>query len=391
MQQRFTRSRTVGAVAAVAIALTLAGCTGGGASPGGSSASSSGGGGAGVAAAKAVVDKYSKVDTTFTAPGDPIKDVSSLSGKQVMYIPANGVVPYFAVSYNGIKSALSSVGVKTTECDAKANPSDTASCLNQAVSEKDAAVVIDSLPPVIAQQAFEAVENAGIPVLLLSQSVPDGSKSTVQATGQSYVQLLQIAADVITADSNGKATTLGVGVNDSPITVAWLTQGAAPEFKKNCPGCAFSTVYTKTTDLQQLPSLVSAALLKSPSTNYLLPEFGAVLDGSIQGAQNASRTDVKVVSTTGGLDDMQRLKAGTELADVGFDLTAQGWYASDTLIRLMLKLPVDTAKSAAVFVPRVFTKASVQSLDISSAGQANSSWYGGTGYQDKLKALWGVN
>jgi ribose transport system substrate-binding protein len=376
------------ALTAIGVAATLAltGCASGTTSSGGSTTGTSG---ANIAAAKAVVTKYSKLDTTFVAPGAAISNVSSLAGKKVMFIPANGVVPYFDVSLNGIKSALAAAKITAIEYDAKANPSDAASCLNQVISQGYSAVIIDSLPPVIAEQAFEAVEKAGIPILLLSQSVPAGSRSNVQATGANYVQLLTIAADVITVDSKGTANTLGVAVNDSPITVQWVTQGAQPEFKANCPGCKFNVIYTKTTALQQLPSLVSAALLKTPATNYILPEFGAVLDGSIQGAQNASRTNVKIVSTTAGLDNVQRLKAGTELADVGFDLNAQGWYASDTLIRMMLKLPVDTSKT--VITPRIFTKATVAGLDLTQAGWENSSWYGGTGYQEKLKALWGVN
>lgn len=381
------RSLTVAVTAiGVAVALTLAGCSSSTTGSGGSTASS---GGTDVSAAKAVVTKYSTLDTTFVAPGPAIKGVASLAGKKVMFIPANGVVPYFDVSLNGIKNALATANITASECDAKANPSDAASCLGQAISQGYSGVIIDSLPPVIAEQAFEAVEKAGIPILLLSQGVPSGSSSNVQATGADYTNLLKIAADVITVDSGGKATTLAVAVNDSPITVQWVTQGAEPEFKANCPACKTRVIYTKTTDLQQLPSLVSAALLKTPATDYILPEFGAVLDGSIQGAQNASRTNVKIVSTTAGLDNMQRLKAGTELADVGFDLNAQGWYATDTLLRMMLKLPVDTSKT--VIRPRIFTKATLAGLSLTQAAWENSSWYGGTAYQGKLKALWGVN
>lgn len=370
----------------IALAIALAGCSAGNTPT--SSTSNSTDSSAGVAAAKASVAKYSQENTEFTAPGDPITGVSALNGKKVMYIPANGVVPYFGVSFKGVHDALESVGVTASVCDAKANPSDAASCLNQAVSQGYAGVIIDSLPPVIAQQAFNAVQDAGIPILLLSQSIPDGSKATVQATGADYVQLTALAADVIIADSNGSAKILGVGVNDSPITIDWMKKGAEPEVAKNCAQCTINTIYTKTTDLQQLPSLVSAALLKNPAINYILPEFGAVLDGSIQGAQNASRTDTKIVSTTGGLENLQRVAKGSEVADVGFDLIAQGWFASDTLIRQMLKLPVDTTKT--VITPRIFTKATVNGMDISQAGWENSSWYGGTGYQTKLKALWGA-
>ena len=116
--------------ALVSVALLAAAC---GSSSKHSSSTSSGGSSAGVAHASAVVASLSKPTTTFAPPGPPLKNVNSLKGKSVWYIPISLSAPVFAVGNTALHTALGKAGVTVHACSGEANPSATAACINQAV------------------------------------------------------------------------------------------------------------------------------------------------------------------------------------------------------------------------------------------------------------------
>ncbi|TML81645.1 MAG: hypothetical protein E6G07_04530, partial [Actinobacteria bacterium] len=136
----------------VAVALLAAGC--------GSSkkSSTSGGGGPGVAAAKEKVAALAKPTTSFPPPGPQLKNVKSLSGKTVWYIPITDKVEFFQAVTSGLRTALGKAGVQLKTCSGEANPSATAACVNQAVNARAGAVIVDAIPIAVAAQAFEAAK-----------------------------------------------------------------------------------------------------------------------------------------------------------------------------------------------------------------------------------------
>lgn len=376
---------------AVAAVLALAGCSqAAGTAPASSSASSSAssaGGDANVTAAQQQLDAHTAVPTDGFLPTAKISGLAALKGKTVVYIPAVAQIPIFQTSFKAYSSALAAAGITAKLCDGQSNPSAVAACLQQAINTDAGGVILDSLPPIIAQQAYDAVLKAKIPVLLVTTSRPADSPASVQLGGPDIVAATALAADVIIADSKGKANVLAIRVIDSPSTIQWMNDGALKEFKDRCPGCTVKVIETKSADLQNLPSKVSAALLAAPNVNYLFPQFSAEVDGALKGAADASRTDLTGLNTVTTTGDLQRVKSGQGLKySVGWDPVRESWVNTDLLLHLMTGQAVDASKYT---VPvRVFTKANVAGLSLTQAGWDSSAWYGGTAYQTSLKALW---
>jgi len=376
---------------AMGVALLAAGC-----GSSNKSSTSGGGGGPGVAAAKARVAELSKPTTAFPPPGPAIKNLKSLSGKTVWYIPITEKVEFFQAVTGGLKTALAKAGVKLRSCSGEANPSATAACVNQAVDARAGAIIVDAIPIAVAAQAFEAAKASNIPVLVTDQDPPPpGVPGAVKGIGDSKLaytlsalDLQKGVADWIIADSNGKANVLVSELTDSPSTQAWIEKGALGEFKTYCPGCKTTLSKINIASLQLVPSKTSSDLLRNQSTNYVLAEFDATLQPIQAGVQQAGFANkVKAVSSSGLLGPLQQIKSGRFLhADMGIDYAYQGWAIADEVFRMMLGQPPVEEK-----VPnRLFTRENVVSLKLTPAAEASGEWYGSTDFKSMFTKLWGL-
>src|SRR5436305_165325 len=169
MTKKRVKSGIVRGAALVSVALLAAAC---GSSSKHSNSTSSGGSSAGVAHASAVVASLSKPTTTFAPPGPPLKNVKSLKGKSVWYIPISLSAPVFAVGNTALHTALGKAGVTVHACSGEANPSATAACINQAVARGAAAIITDAVPVVPAANASASAESHHIPALIVNQQPP---------------------------------------------------------------------------------------------------------------------------------------------------------------------------------------------------------------------------
>jgi ribose transport system substrate-binding protein len=383
-----------GAVSAlVAAVLAVAGC---GSSS--SSKSSSGPAGPGVAAAQAKVAQLEQPTTSFPPPGPPLKNVRSLAGRTVWYIPITQKVEFFQAVSGALKTALGKAGVHLRTCSGEANPSATAACVSQAVASQAGAIIVDAIPIVVAANAFASAQSAGIPILVTDQlPPPPGLPGVVRGIGTdklayaplSTPQLLNGIADWIVADSKGHANVLVTELTDSPFTKVLIQQNALGEFRKYCPGCQTTISLGNIANPQLIPSATSSSLLSHPGVNYLLTEFDALVQLTHAGAQQAGFAQkVKGGSTTGLLSALQLIRSHNFLAaDVGEDYPYGGWAVADEVMRMMLHAPPVTEN-----VPiRLFTSANVGSLQLTPSAQASGAWYGGSGYTTMFTKLWGLS
>jgi ribose transport system substrate-binding protein len=384
-------SRFVAMFAAVAGAALLAAC--GSSSKNASSTTS--GSSPGVSRASAVVASLSRPATNFPAPGPPLKGVKSLKGKTVWYIPISLSVPVFAVGNSALHTALAKVGVSEHACSGEANPSATAACINQAVARGAGAIITDAVPVALAANAFSNAESHHIPVLIVNQLPPPrGVPGSVKGVGNdklAYALLQDSAlvgaeADWVIADSHGKANALVMPFTDSPSTLAYAARAEAI-FRRDCPGCTVAVQKVGLANATLIPSQTSAALLKHQGTQYVMPEFDAVLQPVGQGIQQTSSSQhPKVVTAGGDLPALQEIKAGRLALDAGEDFPYEGWADADEVMRMMLGMPVVTEH-----VPvRLFTAANVRSLRLTPAAQASGEWYGSSAYSTMFEHLWGV-
>jgi ribose transport system substrate-binding protein len=349
----------------------------------------------GVARASAVVASLSRPATSFPAPGPALKDVKALKGKTVWYIPISLSVPVFTIGNSALHTALAKVGVGEHACSGEANPSATAACINQAVARGASAIITDAVPVALAANAFANAEAHHIPVLIVNQLPPPrGVPGAVHGVGNDRLayallqdsSLVGAEADWVIADSHGKAHVLMMPFTDSPSTLAYAASAEAV-FRRDCPGCKVTVQKVGLANATLIPSQTSAALLKNPGIQYVVPEFDAVLQPVGAGIQQTSSAQhVKVVTAGGDLPALQEIKAGRVALDAGEDFPYAGWADADEVMRMMLGMPVVTEH-----VPvRLFTAANVGSLHLTPAAQASGEWYGSNAYTTMFEHLWGV-
>lgn len=386
------RCRTAATLTLAVTAAVLATACGSSSTSGtsGGSGSSS----AGLARARALVAKLSQPARTFPAPG-PAIDTRSLRGKSVWYIPIGLSVPVFAIGNSSLQAALAKVGITEHSCSGEANPSATAACINQAVARGAAGIITDAVPVALAANAFASAESHHIPVLIADQLPPSGGgPGSVSGFGNDKLAyspnqataLVTAEAEWTIADSNGKAKVLLMPYTDSPSTLAYAASTEAV-FRQDCPGCTVATQNIGLANASLVPSQTSSALLSHPDTQYVLPEFDALLQGVGQGIQQAGFTQkVKVATSGGDLPALQEIKAGRLSLDVGEDFPYEGWANADEIMRMMLGKPVVTERPPL----RMFTAGNIGSLSLTPAAQASGEWYGSSAYMTMFEHLWGV-
>lgn len=402
-QSRFTRSargRSAALACLAGAALVLTACSSSGSSSGGSAGTSAGSGASAssgssnadpVAAAKADVAKFSRTTSTYAAVKSLAGGASSLRGKTVWYIPIGSAVPILSAFGDGVQQAATAIGMKYKTCDGKFLPTTIAACLNQAATQGADAVITGYIDYQLVPTAFDNLVSKNIPVLIAGEKPSGGKTSSPKLafydTSASIDILQRLGANEIIADSGGTAKVLFVGVTDSP-----QTKGAAifakKYFAEHCPKCTFTEIDYNTASLNKVPSQVSSALISHPKTNYVFPALDAGAPGALNGIQTAGFSNkVKLVSTNGALDSVQRVKSGgVQIADIGFSPIYTGWQFTDGLLRMMKGgTPIETAG-----VVRAFTKTNVGDLTLTPAAYATNAWYGSDAYRQTFLTAWGA-
>lgn len=338
----------------------------------------------------ATLKKYEAPNAVpWTAPGPPLKGVSTFAGKTVWYIPIYQEAPIFGGGILGLKQSLAKLNMKLQVCDGQATPSGVSACVGQATNAGAVGIVADAVPYSFAATAFNAAIAAHIPLVFMNQPQPGNAENDKQASifaaGQNTLSKLQ--AEWVIHDSGGKANVLAVEDVDSSLTTTAFAI-VQNEFKSACPGCKVTVVKTTSNDQTNLPSLVSSALAQNPEIDYLMPEIDEVAPSAISGLETGNHTNIKVVSTTGVISSVQDIAAHHYLvADAGGSEYADAWAATDQLLRMLLKKPVDMAYTPPI---RIFDTDNVGSLTLTTAAYDNASWYGSTAFESDFLKLWGV-
>ena len=337
------------------------------------------------------VQAASEPVAAFEAPGDPITGVDALEGSTVYYVPANGQVPLFQAIRGSLEQALGAAGVKVEVCDGKANPGNMASCIQQGVDARAAAIVTGSIDEVLVANAYKSAQRAGVPVVNL-MTIPgsDADPTAVAYLTPDFVKLQSLAADWVIADSDAKAEVLVVQVTDTPVTNMWAEQGILAEYETACPSCEVTVVKANTGQFDKLGSLVTSELTKNPDIAYVQTEFDSAVQPTVQGLQGANATDVTISSHDGTLGVLQMLESGQSVgSNVGLNADALAWYAADQALRLMVGQPANQMVDFPYV--RMFNADNVGDLDLTPDAERTGAWYGSTDYQDGFTELWGLS
>ncbi len=344
------------------------------------------GGGAaeGVKHAEEEVAKYSAPSPVPTA-GPALKNVSSLQGKKVWLVPQSTQIPYFAAVVTGAKEAAKEAGLELEVCNGDNTPSTMSACIEQAITGGGAGVIGDGITVESVQQAVNALGEHNIPYVQADLTQEAGDDKIAYAWNNSFLQS-ELAADKIIADSQGKANVLVVRHTDSSATEAFMKEGGLATLEKYCPECKITEVETNAVNLQQLPGLVSAALVKEPEIDYVFPEFDLDVESVMSALQSLGKK-LPIYSTTAQLSGLERIKAKNyQVADAGSNPAYMGWAAIDQVMRMMLGTEPNAEVPTQI---RLFDEENVGEQELTNAAFVNGTWYGSEGFQKMFQELWG--
>ncbi len=392
LRSRTARMRRLGLVGMTIVALggaSLVAAASSSAQTGSTSKATVAAGKSGVVHAEGVVQSYLDTVTGYRTPYVPVKGLSAVKGKTVMYIPLIQAVPAFAITASGLQAALQKLGAKLTICNGAGNPTSVAACVSQGISQHVAGIVTDSIPFGLAANAFTSAESKKIPVLITDQ-VPQAS--TIKSGKLEYMpgnlNQPQLMADWIIADSKGKANVVVGEENQGPSQIYYITHGLQPEFKHYCSACSVKVVDIPL-DPSGAASSVNAGLNADPGAQYYYGEFEDELQGAMQGIQQAGKAStIKAEFATATIAGLTKMKQGqTIYAEIGDDVNYQGWADADAILRMIVHQAVVPEN-----IPeRIFDRANIKTISLTNAAQASGVWYGNPNtFKAAFLKLWGV-
>jgi ribose transport system substrate-binding protein len=343
---------------------------------------------AGISQARALV-RASRAPVKFVVPG-PSFNAQAAKGKVVWDIANSLSLTFTQTLTKGTKAALALAGVKDVVVDNKANVSETARLISEAVAQHASVILVQSQPSSLISAPLQKAKAAHIPVIQLFESDPRLPAKSEQALGVAakaafcYSCAGKLMADWTIVNSNGKAN--AVTYWDSDVGVSYAeNKGEKAEFARLCPGCSVKFENVLVADwATRIPTLTQTDLANS-SINYFLPNYDGMATFMIPAitAKNAQNR-VKIVSFNADLPFLQDMKSGNVIvADLGSPVGWMGWGIADQALRLMTgHKPVADEK-----VPlRMFDRTNVGTLNLSGT---EASWYGAN-YEAGYKKLWHV-
>lgn len=393
-----TRKRVTALVAVVAATALLAAC-------GSSGSSGSNGGGSGSAATseelKSAQDLVKQWQGTMSAADfpkiDKLAKAPAVQGKTIYLVPLSDGIPVIHSIVLGVEAALDKVGAKYKVCDGGAggqpNPTSWGNCLKTAQDQKADAVMTFFIDYQAVATAFDSLAKAGIPTLIAG--VEEKGLTPTPGLIDFYDNTARLK------DGYGKMAVSALAHGGKDTNILWLrlldstaTTGSSDagiaKFKEICKACGIQTAdFTTANSQAQLAATVSAALVQHPDINLVLVPVDNFTPLAIQGIQQAGKTGkVQIVSGSGSLDALQRIKDGKQLATQSGPIQFEGWMFANGLMQLLAGQKVAKVTESVV---RDFSSENVGSLDLTTAKAQTDDWYTtGQPYIDTFLTAWGI-
>ena len=350
-----------------------------GSSPTGSTSGSTAGSSSVSAAVTDAVTKAMAPVTTF--PG-PTATVQAPAGKTVMILECGSAGTGCVLGANGAKAAAAKLGWKATITDGKLDPTVWNQLIQQAVADKVDGIVMTSVNPSLVKNGLAQAKAAGIPVVDIYQPKFAGAPELDGYVTSDHAEGGKLAADWMIQDSGGKANVLVLDDPEYPETVQ-RNDALAAELKAECSGCSVTRqTFSAGSMAQSLAPQVSASLGQHGDVGYVWAPFDAASPFVQQGIQQAGKTkSVKLVSAEGDPSAVNRLKAGTQAADLVTADDYMGWVSIDDLVRIFAGAQHDQVN---IVPQRLLTSSNISSIP------SGGTWsLDGVDYAAKFAELWG--
>ncbi|OHV58709.1 hypothetical protein BCD48_42210 [Pseudofrankia sp. BMG5.36] len=349
-------------------------------------ASPSGAASADLAAARAVVDKYSSVPTSIVQD-KPLG--SAPPEKKVAFIQCAD--PNCATLAGFMKDATGALGWKLVTFSASAG--DYGAAIQQAIDAKVDYISITGIPIALYKPQMDEAKAKGIPLFhCYNTDVPAGPQNNLYSdcfdstAANVYGKAM---ADWMAVDAGGSAKVLAVTIPSYPILTAQVDSVQA-ELGKNCPGCKLDKLEVTVNDLAggAVPQNVTSYLQAHPDINYVYFTYNG-LAGGVPAALKAAgmAKQVKLVGTQGNQPQFADVASGTAAAWSALPEEFAMWTMVDQMARLSVnEWSLENERAAAV-PPFYIVDAPELAKDLVGL---DHGWPGPAGYKDTFKKLWGV-
>ena len=328
----------------------------------------------------------------FKAPGPEI-DISGVAGETVFYLPLLMGVPIVQTWWRGVQDAGAAAGLKTVNFDPKGQASEMVRGMEQAIGQKVACIIIDSIESSALAEPIRKAKAAGIKVLVVNErnESKGGPKLEEVDAGLSldYIGAAKLEADWCIDHSKGKAKVAVLKLPNAPAHDD-MEEAIRAELQKYCPGECDVVAVEEVGAPEwptRLPTLTRSLLTSHPDLNYLIPVVDAMSLPMVPAVRQAGAADRVRIATFNGTPAVEKLvEAGDVVgADVGGANTWEAWAYIDQALRVMTdKEPVEQN------VPlRMIDESNIGSIDIDETDQL--SWYGTDAAIAGYKKLWGVS
>ncbi len=338
------RSTTLVVTLAVA-AVMLGGCGGGKSSGGGEANTDTG------KQAEQYVAKYLTAKGTYGEP--PTAAPKPEPGKKILLLSCGQSIPTCATAMKGAEEAAGSLGWSTQIFDTKAESSQAAAGIRQAIASQADGVFLYFIDCRYMKLPLLEAQQAGIPVVAAfsADCNYEGSGKPLFAGRIEYEEgswerwltgFGKAQAEYLISATGGEAKTI-VFVEEGLIG-AEIQQEAILKSLEACSACAAYPVEYTLGDLSKgLQQKTEQALLQHPDANALVVDYDAVLlSGVAAGVKGAGRP-ITVMAAEGNPATIELLHEGQVAGGVGIALEWEGYAGIDELNRIFHGQPVVTS------------------------------------------------
>ncbi|MCD4526620.1 substrate-binding domain-containing protein [Nocardioides sp. cx-173] len=390
-----TRARAILATALAGALLAACGSTDGG----------SGGGGNGsgatdeeLKAAQAQIEEWSAPLTAERYPEiAQLEKQVDLKGKTVHLIPLSDGIPVIHAIVVGVQQALDEIGADYKVCDGGAggqpNPTSWGNCLKAAGDQGADAVMTLFIDYEAVATQFDALADKGIPTLIAGveekgMTPKPGVIDFYDNTGRLQEGYASLSVSAL-AHVGKDVKPLWLRLLDSTATTGSSDAGVE-KFKEICKECSVYTAdFTTANSQAQLAATVSAALVQHPDANAVIVPVDNFAPLAIQGIQQAGKTGkVEVITGSGSLDALQRIKDGAQVSTLTGPIQYEGWLFTNGLMQLLAGQKVEKVTAA---LSRDFNESNVEELELKPELALTDDWFSeGQPYIPSFLAAWGV-
>lgn len=363
-------------VAALAVILSVAGCT---AAPiqSGSTANVAAIA-AGQKAAEAAIAPYIGHPSPFPKL-DPLNALPT--GKTVAFIGTP--TPFTSVLYDLVQGAGKAMGVKITQVSAGFAADSIASAFNTVVAQKPDAVIVSGINMQLWKTQLADLQKAGIPVAVAGSTGTAAFGIKGAQAAESYSNVAgALVADYVTAKLSTKSQAV-IYTNPELGFTTDEAKAAAAEFAKVCPSCLVRSVNIPLATVgSTAPSSIVADIQSHPGTTVAIFPNNEVTTG-LRAALSAAGLKLALIGVASAPGQLQDIKAGAQTVGLAFDSPVLAWNLVDEVARQMAGQKLTDYELAGSAVQQFLSSKEI-TFDPS---------HGWTGYQDfaaRYSLAWGV-